>query len=1149
MTHALGRVFVVLATALFVAYDHAAAVRITRPGVVVEEVSKGSAGEKAGILAGDVLVAWERPASPSVSSEETKGRIESAFDWLWVEMEQGPRGTLSVTGERDGKEIGFNVPMGNWGVKVRPRFDDEAVKIYIDGRAALGSKQLEKAMALWGDVVKFADAAGDADVALWMNLRIGETWAEARRWKEADAAYESARERSEIATNVTAQSAIWEAIGTAFERQGRLGEAEKAYQSLIAVRERVAGESVSVARALINLGVVAYARRDSARAETNFRRALALQETLAPDSLDLARSLNNLAILARDRSDLATADSYHSRALVIREKLAPGSLDVARSLNNLGNVAWSRGELATAEIYYKRALAIQEQLAPASLDVSASHNNLGMVSLLRGELAAAEVYYKHALAIQETLAPNSLGVANSLNNLGSVPLSRGELATAEVYYKRAMAIQAKVAPDSIDLARSVTNLGIVARNRGELASAEAYHQRALAIWEKLSSDGLDVALALTNLGIVARDRREFASAETYYKRAMAIQEKVAPDSLDLARSLNDLGGVVRDSGNLAAAEVYYKRALAIREKLSPGSMDEAKSHHDLALVYRQTDQIRPSADHFRRAIEALETQVGKLGGSQETQSDFRAQFADYYREFIDLLVEQHQQAAAFQVLERSRARTLLAMLAERDLVFTADVPEATERDRKRIAWEYDRTQARLAQLNPLKEQAQIEAALNQIRELRDRQSDIVARIRQQSPRLASLQYPQPLDVKAVQAALDLGTLVLSYSVGKDKSYLFALTRDAGVQVYPVAIGETRLREDVERFRSLIQRAPLGTTDLTGLVERGRQLYDVLMQPAAKMVAAATRVLVVPDGPLHALPFSALVRGVEVKTAGARRDWEYLIEWKPVHVVVSATVYSELRKARPNRGTPAARTTLVAFGDPTYPASAVNTDEKQLDRQDAVVRSMITRGYRLTPLPATKGEVAAIARLYRELAETYVGDSATEERAKSVSKHTRYLHFASHGLLDERFPLNSGLALTIPAEMTEGQDNGILQAWEIFEGLRIEADLVVLSACETGLGKEMGGEGLVGLTRAFHYAGARSVLASLWSVADDSTAALMVRFYGYLKAGRSKDAALRQAQLDLLRDAGVVRNQRAETAKASASHPFYWAAFQLSGDWR
>ena len=144
---------------------------------------------------------------------------------------------------------------------------------------------------------------------------------------------------------------------------------------------------------------------------------------------------------------------------------------------------------------------------------------------------------------------------------------------------------------------------------------------------------------------------------------------------------------------------------------------------------------------------------------------------------------------------------------------------------------------------------------------------------------------------------------------------------------------------------------------------------------------------------------------------------------------------------------------------------------------------------------------------------------------------------AHGLLDERFPLDSGLALSLPAVMsTNGGDNGLLQAWEIFDHVRIDADLVTLSACNTALGKEMGGEGLLGLTRAFHYAGARSVMASLWSVADDSTAELMTRFYGYLKAGKSKDQALQAAQRDL------VRSER-------FAQPFHWAAFTLAGDWR
>jgi CHAT domain-containing protein len=158
---------------------------------------------------------------------------------------------------------------------------------------------------------------------------------------------------------------------------------------------------------------------------------------------------------------------------------------------------------------------------------------------------------------------------------------------------------------------------------------------------------------------------------------------------------------------------------------------------------------------------------------------------------------------------------------------------------------------------------------------------------------------------------------------------------------------------------------------------------------------------------------------------------------------------------------------------------------------------------------------------------------------------RYVHFACHGHLDERMPLNSSLALAIRETPAEGQDNGLLQAWEIFDKVRIDADLVTLSACGTALGREMGGEGLLGLTRAFHYAGARSVLATLWSVSDTSTPLLMERFYAHLEAGMSLDRALQAAQIDFIRGRGGV----ARGVAADLSHPFRWAAFQLSGDWR
>jgi CHAT domain-containing protein len=248
------------------------------------------------------------------------------------------------------------------------------------------------------------------------------------------------------------------------------------------------------------------------------------------------------------------------------------------------------------------------------------------------------------------------------------------------------------------------------------------------------------------------------------------------------------------------------------------------------------------------------------------------------------------------------------------------------------------------------------------------------------------------------------------------------------------------------------------------------------------------------------------------------------------------VYAELQRARPR---PAPTGQLVAFGDPRYPSVSGDRAEALHDLE---ARSAVARGVSFIPLPASRREVAAIAALFPGSARTFVGADATEERAKSVADEARYVHFAAHGVLDERFPLNSALALTIPAKPAEGQENGLLQAWEVFDQVRLDADLVALSACETALGKEMGGEGLLGLVRAFHYAGARSVLASLWAVADMSTSDLMKRFYGHLKAGRRQDEALRLAQMEMIRG-------RPSGARARRVSPYHWAAFQLSGSGR
>jgi CHAT domain-containing protein/tetratricopeptide (TPR) repeat protein len=798
----------------------------------------------------------------------------------------------------------------------------------------------------------------------------------------------------------------------------------------------------------------------------------------------------------RDRGDWARADDSYRQAVTWNEKLGSASLGTARSLNRLGMMAWHRGDFAAAGDYGRRAFKIIEALAPGSVLYGESLNNLGLLSLERADLPAAEEYHRRALAVGEAMAPESVGVGIVLLNLGEV-----------------------------------------AKARGDLRGAEQYLRRALTVMERSAAGSGNVAWVLNSLGSVAKEGGDLAGAEDYCRRALAMQEKAEPpESIALAVTLRNLGDVMLRRGDLSTAAGHYERARAIAEKLAPGSAEEAEALHGLGQIQRRSGRIESASALFLRALDALEQQGAKLGGTQEVRSGFTASYAGYYHDSIEMLTRLGRSAEALHTLERSRARLFLALLAERDLAFAADLPPELARERRMINAEYDRVQAAIGGPNAGPGDAPIEMLRGRLGELRAAQDETSAKIRTASARLASIQYPQPLELAGIRSALDPGTLLLSYSVGVESTVLFAVEAAAapgsGLSVHSIPVGDKALRRKVEALRSAIQ--PKARVRTEAFAAQAAELYDLLVRPAESLVSASARLLISPDGPLHSLPFGALVRKGARPAEPARA---YLIERKPLHVAASATVYAQIRNSRREDGSPGP---LVAFGDPLYPRAARGRADGVVDPD---LRSVLSQGFRLTPLPSSRDEVEAITRIFSGRAQKYLGAEATEERAKSLGRDARYVHFACHGSLDERFPLNSALALAIPDKPAEGLDNGLLQAWEIFERVRIDADLVTLSACDTALGKEMGGEGLLGLTRAFQYAGARSVLASLWAVSDRSTPLLMKRFYGHLSAGRSAAEALRAAQIDLIRAPG----KGPEATRLS--HPFRWAAFQLYGDWQ
>jgi CHAT domain-containing protein/Tfp pilus assembly protein PilF len=947
---------------------------------------------------------------------------------------------------------------------------------------------------------------------------------------------------------------------------GDLAKAEEFHRQSLKIRKRLVPGSLDVATSLNNLGRVARGRGELDKAEEYHRGSLEIREKFAPGSLEVATSLNNLGNITLDRGDLAKTEEYYNRALEIREELAPGSSDVAASLNNLGLAFGLRGDLAKAGEYLRQALAIDEKLGPDSLDVARDLINIGSNLCVRGDLAKAEEYQRQALEILKSIVPGSLAVAITLGNLGEVANDRGDLAKAEEYFKQALAILKSRAPGSLYVPMTLGNLGEVARNQGDLVIAEEYHRQALAIYEKLVPGSINFATGLNYLGVILRDRGDLAKGEQYFKQALAIFQKLAPGSvgLGIAECLNNLGSVAASRGDLAKAEEYYGQALEIGKKIAPESPSYAESVAALAGIMRDQQQPEQAVRLYAQAIEVLENQLAHFGGSSDARAGFRAKHAGYYSAYSDLLLTQKQPELAFQILEQSRARTLLEMLTEShvDIRQGAD-PLLLERERNLQVMLAAKSNRRINLREGDHSEVQITAVSKEIDDLLSQYQEVEGQIRISNPNYAALTQPQPVSTKEIQQQLlDADTVLLEYSLGEKRSLVFVLTptsldfyelpkrsqiEETAHVVYDLLTSRNRWI-DGETASQRQERVANGEAEYQ---KAAAALSQMVLGPVVARLEGK-RLLIVADGALQYVPF-AILPLVHGNVAGPAVP---LIAANEIVNLPSASVLGLLR--RQANGRSAALKEVAVLADPVFDKEDMRvgkaTQNKQVttsasEKQIPSFPEQLTRslsdvglgtrqaGVALPRLAFSRQEADAIMAMTNAAKGMEALDfQASREAAQSKDLgQYRIVHFATHGLLDNEHPELSGLVLSLVDQQGKSQD-GFLDLEDVYN-LTLPAELVVLSACETGLGKQIAGEGLVGLTRGFMYSGASRVVASLWKVNDVATAELMGRFYrGMLKEGLRPAAALRQAQMEM-------------HAQKRWADPYYWAAFTIQGEWK
>lgn len=792
------------------------------------------------------------------------------------------------------------------------------------------------------------------------------------------------------------------------------------------------------------------------------------------------------------------------------------TVESARALIRRGDSFFSQGDYPQALDAYHLAQSIAERIG-ARVEISRTLNCIGLVYLQQGNYAQALHYYQQSLRVSESLGYKT-GMASALCSTGNIHRKQGNYAQAMECYHRGLAIS-EASGDKVIMARTLNNLGNVDREQGNYPQALEYYQRSLAISQALRYRA-GMARTLKNIGHVHTSQGDYAQALEYYQRSLAISEALS-DKVITARTLINIANVYRKQNRYEESLTFAERATALSrqidlyETLWSSRLIAGAAHHFL----NRPDQARHAIEESITAIETLRAQVA--GGEQEQQRFFESRVTPYHA-MVELLVAQNNTAEALTYAEHARARVLLDVFySGRINIDKAMTSQERERERKLN----DRLVSLNAQLyrenlRPMPDPARLAELKFQLQKARLDFEAFQTNLYIAHPELKTQRgEAQPLRFEEVNALLpDQKTALLEFVVADEKTFLFVLTKQGqanrtspAVKVYTLAIKQKDLSDRVERLRRM-----LSTID-NRFPKPARELYDLLIGPAAEQLQGKTRLVIAPDGPLWELPFQAL------RTPHNR----YLIEDRTVSYVPSLTVLREMIKARRQKDKPSAAPTLLALGNPALGKETVSQ----------VKAAMMDLS--LDPLPEAERQLQALSRIYGPAhSKVYVGSEAREERFKLEAGNYQILHLATHGILNDHSPMYSHLLFAQNA--VGGKEDGLLEAWELMK-LDLKADLAVLSACETARGRVGRGEGMIGLTWALFVSGVPTTVVSQWKVRSDSTAELMIEFHRQIKTRLTRSNArisvaetLREAALKLMRD-GKYR------------HPFHWAGFVVVGD--
>jgi CHAT domain-containing protein/tetratricopeptide (TPR) repeat protein len=949
--------------------------------------------------------------------------------------------------------------------------------------------------------------------------------------------FQDATARRRVSRDEAAASEALVALSLLYIEVGNRAKAlEYATQALGAAQ--LPGNRKAVGRALDSIGEVHNYFGEKKDAIAYYEQALPLMSA-ASDLAGEGKTRSDLGVALSGTGERHKALVHFDEALELFRKLQDRRM-LAEVSGNLAMTYDYLGEYQRALESHQQGLGLYRELGDRTSQ-AITLNNIGTAYSGLGESQKALDAYTAALDINRSL-DNRRNIAINLNNIAWVYANLGERQRALNFYGDSLEL-ARAIGDQRTVASTLNNIANIYTDLGNYSKAIELHSEALPM-RRATGDADGEANTFTNLGIAYAKLGDLKRAREDLELALMIHRK-SENRYMMARTLRHLGDVRLESGDRGPALACLNEALDLSRAIEdPNGASAAMA--SLARVERDIGNLLHAHELANEALAALES-IRLRVASPSLRATLFASARDLQELNIELLMRLHAErpndgfdAAALFASERGRARSLLELLAESDAEIRRGVdPRLLDRERTLELLISGKAEQQTRLLGGKHTKTEAVAMARELDMLTVELEQIQSRIREASPQYAALTQPVPLNLREIQTeVLEPDTVLLEYSLGTNKSYLWTVTPSSinSFVLPPRAEIESAARHVYELVTARNQKPKETAMARASRLRQADQAYTAAATKASSLLLTCAgsqivnkRLLIIGEGVLQYLPFAALPE----PTADVHAKPPPLMVNHEIISAPSASVIAVLRHETAARK-PADRAVAV-LADPVFSAD----DPRVVQSKKAFLNATAngSGGPNFVRLRFSRNEAEEIARLSPTgvTLKALDFDASRQTALQSDLGQYRIVHFATHSLLDNEHPELSGIVLSL-VDRSGRPQNGFLRLYDIYN-LRLGSDLVVLSACQTALGGEIKGEGLIGLTRGFLYAGAPRVVASLWEVDDRTTAEVMKRFYEHMLSGRERPAAaLRAAQLALWKARGW-------------EAPYYWGAFTLEGEWR